>query len=83
MQDRLGGDLFRKPELLDVFKGLLGVGDHMKPLECVGEVDELRKAYHMSQAKGYSALPFAVPASDFDTTTRFASQPWAEKLLVY
>ena len=39
-------DLFRKPELIDTFKGLLGVDNFAKPFECVGTVDELRFAYH-------------------------------------
>ena len=43
-------DLFKKPELFDTFKGLLGVGNTMKPFECVGEVDELRTAYHHRMA---------------------------------
>ncbi len=38
-------DLFRKPQLVDIFKGLLGIDGVMKPFECVGSVDELRFAY--------------------------------------
>lgn len=57
--------LFEVPELTDDFKGLLGINDTMKPFECVGEIAELRQAYHMKQA-GYKDLPFAVPDSDFD-----------------
>ena len=39
-------DLFRKPDLVTTFKGLLGVDNVAKPFECVGTVDELRFAYH-------------------------------------
>ena len=38
-------DLFRKPQLVDMFKGLLGIDGVMKPFECIGSVDELRFAY--------------------------------------
>ena len=38
-------DLFRKPSLVNTFKGLLGVDNIMKPFECIGSVDELRFAY--------------------------------------
>lgn len=62
-----GEDLFTKPMLQDTFKGLLGVDDVMKPFECIGEVDELRLAYHKAQASGeYGALSFDVPVSGFD-----------------
>lgn len=57
--------LFTKHELLGDFKGLLGIDDAMKPFECVGEVAELRAAYHHKRP-GYPDLPFPVPASDFD-----------------
>lgn len=82
LQKRLGGDLFQKPELHNIFKGLLGVEERMKPLECVGEVDELRQAYHMSQLNGHSALPFSVPGSNFDKDVRYSAQTWATELLV-
>ncbi|MEO5948833.1 MAG: hypothetical protein ABIP74_00330 [Candidatus Saccharimonas sp.] len=60
-------DLFVDPELDPIFRGLLGIEGAMKPFECVGEIDELRRAYHMAQARGgYGALGFAVPDSDFD-----------------
>ena len=39
-------DLYRKPSFVETFKGLLGIDGVMKPLECVGSVDELRFAYH-------------------------------------
>lgn len=67
----LGGQLFEKPELADTFKGLLGIDEVMKPFECVGEVNELRKAYSMSQSNGYEQLPFTVPVSDFEMTTEY------------
>lgn len=57
--------LFEKPELENDFKGLLGVDNHLKPFECVGEIAELRLAYHLKKP-GYPDLPFAVPKSDFD-----------------
>lgn len=82
LQQRLDGNLFAKPELAETFKGLLGVDGVMKPFECVGEVDELRTAYHMAQANGYSALPFDVPPSTFDKDATYPSQPWASKLIV-
>lgn len=70
-----GQDLFAQPSLVDTFKGLLGVDGIIKPFECVGEVDELRAAYHMAQARGgYQALPFEVPPSDFDLGVRYPAQ---------
>ena len=68
-------DLFLKPSLVDTFKGLLGIDGVMKPFECVGQVDELRLAYHMSQKKGgYTQLPFDVPESTFDYLKTHQSQ---------
>ncbi len=58
-------NLFTNPQLTTTFKGLLGVDDVMKPLECVGEIAELRTAYHLRQAD-YGKLPFEVPSADFD-----------------
>ncbi|MBQ3271268.1 hypothetical protein IJH10_01535 [Candidatus Saccharibacteria bacterium] len=57
--------LFEKPALENDFRGLLGIDNHLKPFECVGEVAELRAAYHLKKP-GYKDLPFAVPSSDFD-----------------
>ncbi len=57
--------LFEKPELETIFKGLLGIDNIIKPFECIGEIDELRKAYHMKNPN-YPDLPFTVPNSDFD-----------------
>ena len=56
--------LFEIPELIDDFKGLLGIDNNLKPFECVGEIAELRKAYHLKKS-GYPDLPFEVPDSDF------------------
>ena len=61
-----GQDLFANPMLTETFKGLLGVDSVMKPFECVGEVDELRLAYHMAQKIHDYKLPFNVPSTDFD-----------------
>lgn len=62
-----GEDLYQKPSLQETFKGLLGVDGVIKPFECVGEIDELRFAYHASQARvGYGALSFSVPSVQFD-----------------
>ncbi|MBR6532706.1 hypothetical protein IKT64_02970 [Candidatus Saccharibacteria bacterium] len=68
-----GKDLFAEPELVDDFKGLLGVEGAIKPFECVGEVGELRAAYHMKQP-GYADLPFDVPVSDFDYNKTYPHQ---------
>lgn len=70
-----GRDLFVQPNLQDTFKGLLGIDDVMKPFECVGEIDELRLAYHLAQEKGgYGQLAFGVPSSSFDYNKRYPSQ---------
>lgn len=71
-----GRDLFTEPVLLQAMKGLLGVDGVMKPFECVGEVDELRYAYHLSEASGYARLPFAVPESSFDPSQSYEAQEW-------
>lgn len=55
-----GHDLFTDQKLTETFKGLLGVDGFMKPFECVGEIAELRIAYH-HRAPSYGSLPFAVP----------------------
>lgn len=69
-----GKDLFGDLLLEDTFKGLLGIDDVIKPFECVGEVDELRAAYHTAINRGYTPLPFAVPASTFDKDHKYPSQ---------
>ncbi|MDB5165406.1 MAG: hypothetical protein JWM00_296 [Candidatus Saccharibacteria bacterium] len=77
-----GQDLFIKPLLENTFKGLLGVDGIMKPFECVGEIDELRLAYHRALAEGgYHPLPFEVPESSFDYTKTYPTQSWAAKML--
>ncbi len=55
-----GRDLFLDPDLVDTFKGLLGVDGIIKPFECVGEIEELRQAY-ASRHHSYGNLPFEVP----------------------
>jgi hypothetical protein len=77
-------DLFAKPSLMQTYKGLLGIDNVMKPLECVGEIDELRLAYHLARKKwesGYAKLPFVVPESGFDYQETYDAQTWAQKLL--
>lgn len=70
-----GQDLFEKPSLQETFKGLLGIDDVMKPFECVGEVEELRFAYHKAQDRGgYGQLTFKVPESNFDYKALYQSQ---------
>ena len=78
-----GQDLFAKPGLAETYKGLLGIEGIIKPFECVGEIGELRLAYHMAQKKwgnSYAKLPFVVPESDFDYQKTYASQPWTRNL---
>mgnify|MGYP007026543220 FL=1 len=76
-----GGNLFEKESLIDDFKGLLGIDDVMKPFECVGEIDELRKAYGLALLRGYRPLPFDVPTSDFDKDRVYPSQAWATEMI--
>ena len=77
-----GQELFTKESLTHAFKGLLGVDGVMKPFECVGEVDELRRAYHLAQARGeYDELPFKVPESDFEWRHEYEAQDWARELM--
>ena len=64
--------LFEKPELFDDFKGLLGLDGVMKPFECIGEIAELRAAYHLKKP-GFKNLPFSVPTSDFDYQKTYPS----------
>ncbi|MBR3233740.1 hypothetical protein IKG12_02675 [Candidatus Saccharibacteria bacterium] len=65
--------LFEKKKLVTDFEGLLGIDDAMKPFECVGEIAELRKAYHLKKS-GYPDLPFTVPKSDFDYNKKYPGQ---------
>ena len=53
----------------------------MKPFECIGEIDELRYAYHKSLNRGYQALPFEVPESEFDVSGVYPAQIWAQELI--
>jgi len=81
-----GVDLFTSDnlKLQKAFKGLLGIGGVMKPFECVGEVEELRTAYHMAQAKyGKVAchLPFDVPEGHFDYRAMEPGQEWTTSYL--
>lgn len=77
-----GQDLFAKPSLAHTFKGLLGIDNVPKPFECIGEIDELRLAYHRSQSKGdYQSLPFDVPESEFDYMKTYPAQEWAVRML--
>lgn len=74
-----GQSLFTKPSLTDTFKGLLGIDGFMKPFECVGEIDELRKAYEM-RLPDYPKLPFTIPPSDFDYEKITDIQPFIKTL---
>lgn len=74
-------NLLQSITLQETFKGLLGIDGVMKPFECVGEVGELRKAYHMAIANGYEPLSFEVLNSDFDKELRYPSQPWASGMI--
>lgn len=82
LQSLFGGqDLFAKPLLQETFKGLLGIDGVMKPFECVGEIDELRYAYHQAQAAvwpdeagAYQPLAFDVPEANFDLRTQYPAQ---------
>lgn len=75
-----GKSLFEKPNLTNTFKGLLGIDGFMKPFECVGEIDELRRAYEMRLPE-YPALPFSVPVSHFDYERITDIQPFIRELL--
>lgn len=76
-----GKDLFADTALTETFKGLLGVDGIMKPFECVGETDELRKAYHLAIENGHTPLAFDVPPSDYDKDAVTAAQPWASQMI--
>ena len=81
LDGRLGGDLLAKPLLRETFKGLLGIDGVMKPFECIGEVDELRLAYHMAIDRAYTQLPFDVPESRFNKDQLYDAQDWAVAML--
>jgi UDP-N-acetyl-alpha-D-muramoyl-L-alanyl-L-glutamate epimerase len=73
-------ELFEKTSLSDTFKGLLGIDGVMKPFECIGEVDELRSAYHSALSRGFAPLPFDVPLSTFDRSQLYEEQAWISEL---
>lgn len=77
LQTVLSGNLFEKELLQPIFKGLLGIDGVTKPFECVGETDELRRAYHLALGRGYQPLPFTVPDSDYDYNAVSDAAPWA------
>lgn len=83
LQSLFGGqDLFVKPSLEKIFKGLLGIDNEPKPFECIGEIEELRLAYHISQTLGgFKPLSFDVPQSAFDYMKQYPAQDWATKIL--
>lgn len=74
-----GEELFEKPSLTDIYKGLLGIDGFIKPFECVGTVDELRKAYEL-RGKDYASLPFEVPTSNFDYLAEYPAQDFFAKM---
>lgn len=76
-----GRDLFTESNLEQTFKGLLGIDDVMKPFECVGEVDELRRAYEMAVSKYGYKLPLDVPSSSFDYRALGDRQQWTEQYI--
>jgi len=84
LSDIFGGNLFARPLLAEIFKGLLGVEGAEKPFECVGETDELRLAYQMARERfpeaGYE-LPFSVPVSTFDYEAEGTAQQWATAMI--
>ena len=77
----IGKKMFSEPLLRNTFKGLLGIDGVIKPFECVGEVDELRYAYHMALANGYDPLPFEVDASYFEKDYVAPHQKWAINMI--
>jgi hypothetical protein len=79
--DVFGKDLFADLSLTGTFKGLLGIDGIMKPFECVGETEELRRAYNMAVSNGHTPLGFDVPLSDYDKDAVTAAQPWASQMI--
>ncbi|MCA9339106.1 hypothetical protein KC939_02055, partial [Candidatus Saccharibacteria bacterium] len=80
-----GQDLFTKQSLKPVFEGLLGIGDAIKPFECIGEIDELRTAYYMAKKRWrdeIGSLPFSVPEAEYDYKKEYPVQRWTEEYLV-
>lgn len=66
-------------DMINIFKGLLGVDGVMKPFECVGTVEELRTAYAHRQPD-YAALPFPVPPGNFDYRAPYPMQDFIKTL---
>jgi len=81
LNDVFGKDMFEDDTLTATFKGLLGVDGVEKPFECVGEVEELRSAYHAAIEKGYTPLPIVVPHTSFNRDSANNSQQWAYDLI--
>lgn len=77
-----GKDLFSEPKLTEIFKGLLGVGNNIKPFECVGGINELQKAYYMAIENGYNKLPFDVNNSNFDYKKTYEMQTWCKDYII-
>lgn len=77
-----GENLLQKPSLQGYLKGLLGL-EGIKPFECVGEIDELRAAYHMAVKRwpqaGYQ-LDYAVPETQFDYRQTYPHQTWVDAI---
>lgn len=74
-------DLFTDSSLQSTFKGLLGIDDFMKPFECIGEIDELRFAYHAALARGHEPLGFTVPPSAFNPKLTYPSEITLQSIL--
>lgn len=84
LKDVFGSNLFADSGQTATFKGLLGIDDIIKPFECVGEIAELRMAYHMALRvfpRANYELPFAVPEAQYDYEMISAAQPWAKEML--
>lgn len=77
-----GENLFKKESLHETFKGLLGIDGIMKPFECVGEIEELRLAYHLAHERSSEfVLPFEVPDSNYEYNEEHEAQEWAVNLI--
>jgi len=60
-----GKNLFTDSHLDNTFRELLGL-EKTKPFECVGEIEEVRKALEMSKDKWPELYKFDFPKSNFD-----------------
>lgn len=55
--DIFGADLYARPRLLPLFKSILGI-EGFKPLDCVGEPEEMILAMHLASMRGeYAGEP--------------------------